>query len=70
MDIAKRTGADVQEEHGILRPDPSIRLQDFVGALNMMIPGLVGPTRVQVPPAGGWFVTDLRTVEADLIFAG
>src|SRR5512133_1909674 len=69
MDIAKGTWTDIQEEHSTISPRPPINLQNFVGALNIMIPRLIGPACVQVPPTCGGFVTNLRTVETDLIFA-
>ena len=70
MDITKWARSYIQEEHCIPGPCRLIGSQNLFCALNSMIPWLIRPAGVQVPPARRGLVTDLRTVETDLVLAG
>ena len=69
VNVAKRPWTHVQEKHGILGFDGPVCGQDLRRALDVVVPGLVGPAVVQVPPAGGRFVADIRAVETGRVLA-
>ena len=69
MDVAKGTRTHVQEEDRLPGSDPAVGFQKFLRALDVVIPRLIRPAGVHVPPAGSWFIADLRGIKADRVFA-